>query len=103
MSTATRSPTCSLDDPRLLVFGYVQHLAAVIDALPDGTVAVTHVGGCRDDPAALRRSTPAPARRRSSSSPTPPSPRQVRRQLPLPRGHRIRVRPQRGREGRGAH
>ena len=35
----------NLDDPELLVFGYVQHLAAVLDSLPVGPLAVTHVGG----------------------------------------------------------
>ncbi len=32
-------------DPGLLAFEYVQHLAIVVDVLPAGVVAVTHVGG----------------------------------------------------------
>ena len=60
-----------LDDPTLLVFEYVQHLALAIDACsapPAAPLAVTHVGG-----AGLTEL--------------------VRRELPLPRRHRIRVRP----------
>ena len=34
-----------LDDPGLLAFEYVAQLALVLDTLPPGRVAVTHVGG----------------------------------------------------------
>ena len=88
----------SLDDPELLVFGYVQHLGAVLDSLPDGPVAVTHVGG-----AAMTLPRYVQATRPGSPQivlePDAPLTEQVRRSLPLPRGHRIRVRPQPGREG----
>ena len=45
MLDGMRSPTSSLADPELLAFEYTHFLAAVVDALDDGPLAVTHVGG----------------------------------------------------------
>lgn len=92
----------ALDDPEGLVFEYVQHLAACLDALlPRRTharLAITHVGG-----AGLTLPRWVEATRPGSTQivlePDTALTERVRRELPLPRGHRIRVRPQAGREG----
>ncbi|HET7305776.1 MAG TPA: fused MFS/spermidine synthase [Segeticoccus sp.] len=85
-------------DPAHLVFEYVQHLAAVIDTLPPGPLAVTHVGG-----AGLTLPRWVNAQRPGSPQivlePDTELTEVVRRELPLPRRHRIRVRPQDGRTG----
>lgn len=86
------------DDPRLLVFEYVQHFALVIDALPAGPLAVTHVGG-----AGLTLPRYLEATRPGSTQvvlePDAELTDLVRRELPLPRRHRIRVRPVDGANG----
>jgi spermidine synthase len=88
----------SLDDPAYLAFEYVQHLATVIDTLPDGPLAVTHVGG-----AAMTLARYVSAARPGSPQivlePNVALTELVRRELPLPRRHRIRVRPQDGLTG----
>jgi spermidine synthase len=79
------------DDPLLLVFEYVQHFALVVDALPPGPLAVTHVGG-----AGLTFPRWVEATRPGSTQivlePDAKLTELVRRELPLPRRHRIRVR-----------
>ena len=88
----------SLDDPELLVFGYVQHLGAVVDSLPDGPVAVTHVGGAAMTlPRYVQHTRPGSPQ--IVLEPDAALTERVRAELPLPRGHRIRVRPQPGRQG----
>ncbi len=86
------------DDPELLVFEYVQHFALVADALPPGPLAVTHVGG-----AGLTLPRYLEATRPGSTQvvlePDAELTEQVRRELPLPRRHRIRVRPVDGATG----
>ncbi|MFM6850579.1 MAG: spermidine synthase [Terrabacter sp.] len=81
-----------LDDPTLLVFEYVQHLALAIDALPPGPLGVTHVGG-----AGLTLPRWVEATRPGSPQivlePDADLTELVRREIPLPRRHRIRVRP----------
>lgn len=87
-----------LDDPRLLVFEYVQFLAAVADALPDGPVAATHVGGAGLTlPRYLAHTRPSSPQ--IVLEPAEAVTAAVRQALPLPRGHRIRVRPVDGRTG----
>ena len=80
------------DDPTLLVFEYVQHLALVIDALPPGPLGVTHVGG-----AGLTLPRWVEATRPGSPQivlePDEALTALVRKEIPLPRRHRIRVRP----------
>ncbi|WP_442294469.1 spermidine synthase [Terrabacter sp. 2RAF25] len=80
------------DDPTLLVFEYVQHLALAIDALPPGPLGVTHVGG-----AGLTLPRWVEATRPGSPQivlePDAALTDLVRREIPLPRRHRIRVRP----------
>ena len=86
------------DDPELLVFEYVQQFAIVVDALPPGRLAVTHVGG-----AGLTFPRYVEATRPGSSQvvlePDAGLTEVVRRELPLPRRHRIRVRPLDGAAG----
>ena len=83
------------DDPELLVFEYVQHLALVIGAMSPEAPAplgVTHVGG-----AGLTLPRWVEATRPGSTQivlePDVALTERVRRELPLPRRHRIRVRP----------
>ena len=79
------------DDPTLLVFEYVQHLALALDALPPGPLGVTHVGG-----AGLTLPRYVEANRPGSTQivlePDAELTALVRQQIPLPRRHRIRVR-----------
>lgn len=89
-----------VDDPEDLVFEYVQHMASVIDATfprPD-VIGVTHVGG---GGLTLPRWVHAtrPGSPQIVLEPDEALTAAVRERLPLPRGHRIRVRPQLGREG----
>lgn len=87
-----------LADPRNLGFEYIAHFAAVIDTLPAGPLAVTHIGG-----AGLTLARYVNAERPGSPQivlePNAPLTELVRRELPLPRAHRIRVRPLDGRTG----
>jgi len=87
-----------LNDPEHLAFEYVQHLAALIDLLPAGALAVTHVGG-----AAMTLPRYVNATRPGSPQivlePDTALTELVRRELPLPRRHRIRVRPIGGLDG----
>lgn len=87
-----------LADPGLLVFEYVQHLALVIDALPAGRVAVTHVGGAGLTLARYVEHT-RPGSPQIVLEPDAALTELVRGALPLPRGHRIRVRPEGGAQG----
>ncbi|WP_030526444.1 spermidine synthase [Phycicoccus jejuensis] len=88
-----------LDDPTVLHFEYVQQLALVVDALaPAGTLRVTHVGG---GGLTLPRWVHAtrPGSPQIVLEPDVALTEQVRRDVPLPRGHRMRVRPVGGEEG----
>ena len=83
------------DDPTLLVFEYVQHLALAMDAMPPeppAPLGVTHVGG-----AGLTLPRWVEATRPGSPQivlePDEALTDLVRREVPLPRRHRIRVRP----------
>ncbi|MEP7035468.1 MAG: fused MFS/spermidine synthase [Actinomycetota bacterium] len=88
------SPQSHVDlaDPRNLGFEYIAHFAAVIDTLPAGPLAITHIGG-----AGLTLARYVNAERPSSPQivlePNVELTDLVRRDLPLPRSHRIRVRP----------
>ncbi len=89
-----------LRDPGNLAFEYVQHIAAVVDTLPPGPLGVTHVGG-----AGLTLARYVNAERPGSTQivlePDEALTEVVRRELPLPRRHRIRVRPVDGLGGVG--
>ena len=88
----------NLADPGNLGFEYIAHFAAVIDILPAGPLGVTHIGG-----AGLTLARYVNAARPGSPQivlePNAELTELVRRELPLPRRHRIRVRPQDGRTG----
>jgi spermidine synthase len=82
----------SLADPASLGFEYIAAFAAVIDTLPTGPLGVTHIGG-----AGLTLARYVNAERPGSPQivlePNVELTELVRRELPLPRRHRIRVRP----------
>ena len=88
------SPQSHVDlaDPGNLGFEYIAHIAAVIDTLPAGPLGVTHIGG-----AGLTLARYVNAERAGSPQivlePNVELTELVRRELPLPRRHRIRVRP----------
>ncbi len=88
-----------LDDPSVLVFEYVQHLALAVDALAAaGPLRVTHVGGAGLTlPRWVHHTRPGSPQ--IVLEPDVPLTDAVRREVPLPRGHRIRVRPVTGEEG----
>ncbi len=96
------SPQSHVDlaDPGNLGFEYIAHFAAVIDTLQLGPLAVTHIGG-----AGLTLARYVNAERPGSPQivlePNAELTELVRRELPLPRHHRIRVRPVDGRTGIG--
>ena len=81
-----------LADPRNLGFEYIAHFAAVIDTLAPGSLGITHIGG-----AGLTLARYVNAERPGSTQivlePNVELTELVRRDLPLPRQHRIRVRP----------
>jgi len=81
-----------LADPGNLGFEYIAHFAAVIDTLPAGPLGITHIGG-----AGLTLARYVNAERPGSPQivlePDVELTELVRRELPLPRRHRIRVRP----------
>ena len=88
----------NLADPGALGFEYIAHFAAVIDTLPAGPLGVTHIGG-----AGLTLARYVNAERPGSPQivlePNVELTEVVRRELPLPRQHRIRVRPTDGLAG----
>lgn len=90
----------SLTDPELLVFEYVQHLSLCIDAVfaRPAPLRTTHVGGAGLTMARWLHAT-RPGSPQIVLEPDVGLTETVRRELPLPRGHRIRVRPQRGEDG----
>jgi spermidine synthase len=93
-----RQSYVDLEDPTYLDFEYMQSFADVLDALPDGRLAVTHVGG-----GACTLARYVAARRPGSPQivlePDTALIDMVRARLPFPRDARIRVRPVGGREG----
>lgn len=82
------------DDPGFLPFEYVQHLAACLDALPapaPAPLAVTHVGGAGlAVPRYVQHTRPGSPQ--IVLEPDEALTAAVREVVPLPRGHRIRVR-----------
>lgn len=91
-----------LDDPARLEFEYVQHLALCVDTLAPGSpLRVTHVGGAGLTlPRWLHHTRPGSPQ--IVLEPDVALTEAVRRELPLPRGHRIRVRPTDGVTGMAA-
>lgn len=96
-----RQSYVDLDDPTYLDFEYVQTFATVLDALPPGPLAVTHVGG---GACTLARYV---GRTRPGSSQIVLEPDEaltavVRARLPFARGTKVRIRPVDGRTGTAA-
>ena len=88
-------------DPTVLAFEYVAQMALALDALAPAApapLAITHVGGAG---LTLARSVAAtrPGSPQIVLEPDEATTAAVRRELPLPRGHRIRVRAQDGATG----
>ncbi|MEO7420781.1 MAG: fused MFS/spermidine synthase [Ornithinibacter sp.] len=82
-----------VEDPTRLDFEYVQHLALAVDALAaDGRLRVTHVGGAGLTLARWVHAT-RPGSPQVVLEPDAALTERVRQEIPLPRGHRIRVRP----------
>ena len=91
-----------LTDPEWLAFDYVARLALAIDAAaPEpapGVLRVTHVGGAGMTLARWVQAT-RPGSPQIVLEPDVALTEAVRAHLPLPRGHRIRVRAETGRDG----
>lgn len=93
-----RQSYVDLDDPRYLDFEYMQAFADVLDALPDGPLAVTHVGGGACTFARYVADV-RPGSPQIVFEPDEAVMGLVRARLPFTRGARIRVRPVTGRPG----
>jgi hypothetical protein len=93
-----RQSYVDLDDPTYLDFEYVQAFAGVVDAMGDGSLAVTHVGG---GACTLARyiAVARPGSPQIVLEPDEALTALVRARLPFPRGARIRVRAVEGRPG----
>ncbi|MDT0261340.1 spermidine synthase [Jatrophihabitans lederbergiae] len=93
-----RQSYVDINDPSYLDFEYVQYFASVLTTLPDGPLAVTHIGGGGlTMPRYLQVSRPGSPQ--IVLEPDEELTVLVRERLPLPRNHRIRVRPVDGRTG----
>jgi spermidine synthase len=93
-----RQSYVDLTDPTYLDFEYIQYFASVLATLPDGPLAVTHIGGgALTMPRYLQACRPGSPQ--IVLEPDTELTELVRNRLPLPRGHRIRIRPQEGRAG----
>ena len=93
-----RQSYVDLDDPTYLDFDYMQAFADVLDALPPGRLAVTHVGGGGCTLARYIDAT-RPGSPQIVLEPDQALTALVRARLPLPRSARVRIRPVDGREG----
>jgi hypothetical protein len=93
-----RQSYVDLDDPTYLDFEYVQAFADVVDALPDGPLAVTHVGGGACTFARYIASA-RPGSPQIVLEPDTALTELVRSRLPFARRTRIRIRPIDGRTG----
>jgi SAM-dependent methyltransferase len=96
-----RQSYVDLEDPTYLDFEYLQAFADVLDALPSGRLAVTHVGGGACTFARYVAAT-RPGSPQIVLEPDAALTSLVRERLPLPPGARIRIRPADGRSGVGA-
>ena len=95
-----RQSYVDLDDPTYLDFEYLQQFAVVVDALPPGPMAVTHIGGGAMAFARYLHAT-RPGSSQVVLEPDSALTDLVRERLPLPRRSGIRVRPVYGRAGVG--
>lgn len=93
-----RQSYVDLDDPGYLDFEYVQAFADVLDALPPGPLAVTHVGGGGCTLARYVAAT-RPGSPQIVFEPDAAVTALVRARLPFARRTRVRIRPVSGRPG----
>ncbi|MCW2496000.1 fused MFS/spermidine synthase [Jatrophihabitans sp.] len=93
-----RQSYVDLDDPTYLDFEYVQAFAGVVDAMRDGALAVTHVGGGAGTLARYVAVT-RPDSPQIILEPDEALTAAVRARLPFPKVARIRIRPLDGRTG----
>jgi spermidine synthase len=93
-----RQSYVDLDDPTYLDFEYAQAFADVLDALPEGPLAVTHIGGGGCTLARYLAAT-RPGSSQIVLEPDSALIATVRTRLPLPARSRIRVREVDGRTG----
>jgi hypothetical protein len=93
-----RQSYVDLDDPTYLDFEYLRDLADIVDALPSGPLAVTHIGGGACTFARYVFAT-RPGSSQVILEPDVELTEIVRERLPLPRRSGIRIRPQGGVEG----
>jgi spermidine synthase len=93
-----RQSYVDLDDPTYLDFEYLQAFADVVDALPAGPLAVTHIGGGACTFARYLAAT-RPGSSQIVLEPDAELVELVRARLPLPPRSRIRIRPVDGRTG----
>jgi hypothetical protein len=95
---SVRQSYVDITDPGYLDFEYVQFFASVLACVPAGPLATTHIGG-----GALTLPRYLVATRPGSPQivlePDTELTELVRQRLPLPRHHRIRIRPVDGRSG----
>ena len=96
-----RQSYVDLDDPTYLDFEYIQAFAGVVDAMRDGSLAVTHIGGGACTLARYIAVT-RPGSPQIVLEPDSDLTAQVRTRLPFPRIARIRIRGVDGRSGIGA-
>ncbi|HTZ45222.1 MAG TPA: fused MFS/spermidine synthase [Jatrophihabitans sp.] len=96
-----RQSYVDLADPTYLDFEYVQYLASVLESWRGGPLAVTHIGGGGLTlPRYLHEVRPGSSQ--IVLEPDTELTELIRRELPLPRHHRIRIRPVDGRAGLAA-
>jgi spermidine synthase len=95
---SVRQSYVDLGNPSYLDFEYIQYFASVLATLDPGPLAVTHIGG---GGLTLPRYLHVirPGSTQIVLEPDTELTALVRRRLPLPRNHRIRVRPQDGLSG----
>jgi spermidine synthase len=93
-----RQSYVDLDDPTYLDFEYMQAIADLVDALPAGPLAVTHVGGGAATMARYVAAT-RPGSPQIIFEPDVALVDLVRARLPLPRSARVRIRTLGGRTG----
>jgi spermidine synthase len=93
-----RQSYVDLDDPTYLDFEYMQAMASVLDALPPGRLAVTHVGGGACTFARYVAAT-RPGSPQIVLEPDAALTALIRARLPLPPNNRIRIRAVGGRDG----
>jgi spermidine synthase len=96
-----RQSYVDIEDPTYLEFEYMQAFADVVDALPEGRLAVTHVGGGACTFARYLAVT-RPGSPQIVLEPDTALTALVRARLPLPAAARIRIRATDGRRGLAA-